>query len=99
MPGPGRAGFGMKNTVENPMKVLGKIIGYIFRYYKFRYILVLAMIVVTVLATVRGTMFMRTLIDDYILPMIGQENPDFGPLLAAITKIAIIEIRLTTAKS
>ncbi len=88
MPGPRRTNFGAKNTVENPMKVLGKIIGYIFRYYKFRYILVLAMIVVTVLATVQGTMFMRTLIDDYILPMIGQEKPDFGPLLAAILKVA-----------
>ena len=35
---------------------------------------------VSVLANVQGTMFMQTLIDDYIMPMLGQDNPDFGPL-------------------
>ena len=45
-------------------------------------------IFVGVLANVQGTMFMRDLIDSYITPLIGQENPDFGPLLAAILRVA-----------
>ena len=89
MPGPRPRNFGAKNTVEHPFKILGRILGYIFRYYKFQYIIVLAMIIISVLATVQGTLFLRTLIDDYIVPMLGQEKPDFGPLLGAIIKVAI----------
>ena len=33
-------------------------------------------------------MFTRTLIDSYITPMIGQPNPDFGPLLGAMARVA-----------
>ena len=89
MAGPRQQGFGMKSTVENPIKVLGTIIAYIFRYYRIRYIFTLVLIIVSVFSTVQGTMFMKTLIDDYIIPMIGAESPDFGPLIAAITRVAV----------
>ena len=39
------------------------------------------------LAQVRGTLFLQTLIDDYITPMIGSPDPDFGPLAAALLQI------------
>ena len=42
------------------------------------------------LTQVRGTLFLQTLIDDYILPLVGIENPDFGPLAAAIRGICVI---------
>lgn len=51
-------------------------------------VIVLICIVVSVLASVQGTMFTRTLIDDYIVPLIGQQNPDFSGLVAAITRVA-----------
>ena len=49
-------------------------------------------LVVSAVANVRGTLFMQTLIDDYITPMMGQENPDFGPLAGAILGIAMVYV-------
>ena len=46
-------------------------------------------IFITVLASVQGTWFMQTLIDSYILPLIGQADPDFSGLLHAIMRVAV----------
>ena len=79
--------------VENPGKLLKRILSYVFIYYRRHMILVAACIVVSVLANVQGTMFTRTLIDSYITPMVeqvkaGQTNPDFSPLLRAMARVA-----------
>ena len=50
-------------------------------------ILVVICILVTVFASTQGTMFMKTLIDTYIAPLIGGADPDFGPLLHAIARV------------
>ena len=80
---------GMKPTVENPGKIFKRLMSYIFKYYGFRMILVFIFIFVGVLANLQGTMFMKTLIDDYINPMIRDHSTDFGPLLKAITRTAV----------
>ncbi len=79
--------------VENPGKLLRRIFSYVFRYYGLQLIVVAACIVVSVFANVQGTMFTRTLIDAYILPMVeqvkaGQASPDFSPLLRAMARVA-----------
>ena len=79
--------------VENPGKLLRRIFSYVFRYYGLHLILVAVCIVVSVFANVQGTMFTRTLIDKYILPMVeqvkaGQGSPDFSPLLRAMARVA-----------
>ncbi|MBQ2627680.1 MAG: ABC transporter ATP-binding protein, partial [Eubacterium sp.] len=78
----------MKTTVENPMKVLGRLLAYVARNYRFHMILVFVLIVVGVLANVQGTLFTRTLIDDYITPLLKTQDPDFGPLAHAIMRVA-----------
>ena len=90
MPGPGvpRGARIPGKKVEHPFKLLGRTLKFVFRDYKFHFVIVLICIVVSVLASVQGTLFTRTLIDSYILPMIGQENPDFGPLAGAIGRVA-----------
>lgn len=75
--------------VENPGKVLKRLIGIIMRKYKFHMIFVFVCIIASVFANVQGTLFIQTLIDDYITPMIGQKNPDFLPLLSAIGRVAV----------
>jgi ATP-binding cassette subfamily B multidrug efflux pump len=57
--------------------------------YAVHCILVVICIFITVLASVQGTWFMQTLIDGYILPLIGQADPDFSGLLHAIMRVAI----------
>lgn len=91
MPGPGapRGARIPGKKVEHPFKLLGRTLKFVFRDYKFHFVIVLLCIVVSVLASVQGTLFTRTLIDSYILPMIGQTNPDFGPLAGAIGRVAI----------
>ncbi len=62
----------------------------ILKDYKWHCLGVALCIIGATLASVRGTLFMQTLIDDYIEPMIGVSNPDFAPLLTALSGIALI---------
>lgn len=78
--------------VKNPMKTLKRLIGIIMKKYKFHMIFVFIFMLMSVFANVQGTLFIQTLIDDYITPMIGQPNPDFTPLLMAIAKVTIFYI-------
>ncbi|MCD7841016.1 MAG: ABC transporter ATP-binding protein, partial [Lachnospiraceae bacterium] len=89
MPGPGsRPPRGVKPDVQNPGKLLARLMGYIFRDYKFHCIAVFILICLSVLANVQGTLFMKNLIDDYITPFLLTDNPDFGPLARAIGRVA-----------
>lgn len=75
--------------VKKPMQTLKRLIGIIMKKYKFHMIFVFIFILMSVFANVQGTLFIQTLIDDYITPMIGQPNPDFTPLLMAIARVAV----------
>lgn len=83
-----RKNMGPMPKVKNPMKTLRRLIGIIFKKYKFQMIIVFLCIIISVLSTVQGTLFIQNLIDDYITPMLGVKNPDFAPLLAAIGRVA-----------
>ena len=85
--GPGaRPPRGVKPQVKNPMKIFTRIMKYVLKDYTVHCIAVVIAIFVNVLANVQGTMFMKTLIDGYITPMLTQPDPDFGPLLHAILR-------------
>ncbi len=84
----GRHSRGPAPKVKNPMKLFKRLMAYVFKNYKAHCIVVFFCIVVNVLASIQGTMFLQTLIDDYIVPLIGAQNPDFSPLAKAIGKVA-----------
>lgn len=89
MAGPmGRPPRGMKPQVKNPGKLFMRLMRYVFRTYKWHYIAVIIMIFISVLANVQGTLFTQRLIDDYIAPLLVADAPDFGPLAAAILRVA-----------
>ncbi|MGN9020137.1 ABC transporter ATP-binding protein [Lachnospiraceae bacterium HCP1S3_C3] len=69
--------------------VFKRLMGYILKSYKWHLLIVVICIFVSVIANVRGMMFTKTLVDDYILPLIGSDNPDFSNLLMAIGKVAV----------
>ena len=85
--GPGR-NAGPRPKVENPGKVFKRILAYVMKQYKFQVILVLCCILLSVFAQVQGTLFMQTLIDSYILPLLAEKSNDFSGLLHAITRVA-----------
>lgn len=90
MPGPmgGRPPRGAKPTVANPGKVFKRIIGFVAKNYLPHCIVVLVCIALTVFSTIQGTMFMKTLIDQYIMPLMQQDIPDYTDLLHAIIRVA-----------
>ncbi|MBE5884126.1 MAG: ABC transporter ATP-binding protein [Lachnospiraceae bacterium] len=87
MPGPGRRGSMGGVKIENPGKIFKRLMKYVLKNYAVHYVFVILFIFGNVLASVQGTLFTQTLIDDYILPMIGQPNPDFSNLLQAIGRV------------
>ncbi len=87
-PGGPRGPRGPRPKLEDPMGMLRKMLGYTFKDYAVHWIVVVICIVTTVFASLQGTLFMRTLIDDYIVPLVGHENPDFSALAAAICRVA-----------
>ena len=74
--------------VENPGKTFKRLMKYILKDYGVAYAAVVVLIFISVLANVRGTLFTKTLIDDYITPLLAAEHPDFHPLAVAIGKVA-----------
>lgn len=69
---------------------LKRILGYVFHYYGWQFLMVVILIMVTAFCTVQSTLFTKTLIDDYITPMLGSANPDFGALAVRLAKLAAV---------
>ncbi len=67
-----------------------RLLKFVMQHYRFSFILVFACIIVSSVATLMSTLFTRTLIDDYILPLVGTTNPDFSPLAMALLKLAAV---------
>lgn len=88
--GRGARGMGPRPRLENPGRIFKRLCAASFGHYKLHMVFVCLGIFLSVLCTVRGTLFMKELVDVYILPMIGQKDPDFIPLRNAIIKMVII---------
>ncbi len=80
---------GPKPKLENPGKIFKRVMGYVGKKYKIQCIVVLICIIVSVLASVRGTLFTMTLIDNYITPMLESGSRDYSELLHAISGVAV----------
>ncbi len=87
--GPGRRNMGPAQRIEHPFKIIGQILKFMSRRYLPHLIIVLICIVASVFANVQGTWFMKSLIDDYIMPMIKFGSNDFSPLLGAMGRVAV----------
>ena len=72
------------------MPLLKRVLDIMLREYKVQFGLVVVLILGAALATLRGTLFMRDLVDVYINPMVGMESPDFGPLAHALLSLALV---------
>ncbi|MEE1012903.1 MAG: ABC transporter ATP-binding protein [Clostridia bacterium] len=74
-----------KNTKETFFRILSY-----FGDFKGQLLLVCLLVVISSGAGVVGTYFLKPIIDDYVVPMIGAQNPDFSGFLAILTVLAII---------
>ena len=89
MPGPRTAPRGQKLDLKANMGTIMRVLKYVCKRYGLQMAIVVVCIVITVLSNLQGTMFMQTLIDDYIMPMLKEHSNDFGPLLGAIGRVAL----------
>ncbi|MBQ8298578.1 MAG: ABC transporter ATP-binding protein [Clostridia bacterium] len=81
----GKRGFAGK--VQNPKETIKRLLSY-FKRYKFVMIIVVICIILSSLTNVANSLFIRKLIDDYITPLIGIQNPDFSNLIRALAFMA-----------
>ena len=75
---------------KNMGATLRRLIAYILKEYKWQCLLVALCILVSTVANIGGTLFMRNLIDDYILPFVNQTRPDLSPLFKALLVMAAV---------
>ena len=71
-------------------KLLRRVIQYMLHYYKVPFIIVIACILITAIATVVGATFPQTLVDDYIMPMLQNGSSDFSGLASDLIRLACI---------
>ncbi len=95
--GPGARRMRGGQGSRNPGKTLKRLLAYIWKDYKVHCVVVAICIAVSSLTGVVGNLFLRNLIDDYILPFLGDANPSFAPLLHALTVMACIYYAGTVA--
>ena len=77
---------------KDPVKTLKRLLAFIMKRYKFRYVIVLVCIAISSIVQVIGTMFMKSLIDDYIVPMVDGRIQTFQPLIEALATIACVYV-------
>ena len=88
MPKP-KGPHGPKPQIKNPGKLFARLMKFVLKNYWLHCLIVLICIFISVLANVQGTMFMKTLIDDYITPLLKNGGSDYAPLLHAMGRVAI----------
>ena len=78
-----------KMSLRQQVSAMKRVLGYLLRDYKFAFFIVVVCILGSALATLRGTLFMQSLIDDYIVPLTQAQTPDFSKLAAALVAVAL----------
>ena len=89
MSGP-RRGFTGGKKAKDAKGTMKRLLGYIVRGNQLRLAVVFILLLVSTVASVASSLFLKSLIDDYIAPLIGQAAPDFAPLFGALTVMACI---------
>lgn len=72
--------------------VFKRLLAYMIKNYKFSFFMVVICILITAVATMRGLLFVQSLVDDYILPLIQSSSPDFSLLAKALVGIAVMYV-------
>ena len=82
----------MKRSPVNRSHTVRRLMSYVGRGYGLRFLLVLVCILVSAIASVSGSLFLGSLIDDYITPLLAMDNPVFDGLLRAIIMMGCLYV-------
>lgn len=86
MPGPRKQSFAKPKNAKGTFR---RILKY-FKPYRGQLVLVLIGLLVSVAANIAGTFMLVPIINVYIIPWIGNENPDFTGLIGQLTVMAVV---------
>ena len=75
---------------QNDIKTAKRLLKYVTEKYKLQFILVFICILISAVATTAVSLSLRYLLDDFILPLIGQKQPDFAGLYKALSVLGCI---------
>lgn len=86
MPGPRKQSFAKPKNAKGTFR---RILKY-FKPYRGQLVLVLIGLLASVAANIAGTYMLKPIINDYIVPWIGNENPDFTGLIGQLAVMAAV---------
>ena len=69
---------------KDTLKTAKRLLKYVTETYKMRFILVFICILISSVATISVSLSLKFLLDDFIIPLIGQQSPDFTELYQAL---------------
>ncbi len=72
------------------IKTAKRLLGYVTGTYKVQFIVVLFCILISSIASISVSLSLRFLLDDFIIPLIGQQDPNYGELYMALTVLGTI---------
>ena len=81
---------GFHRATPQQRRVMGRLFAFVFRHYKFSILAVLVCIVVSSITSLFSTLFTRTLIDDFIVPLTQVANPEYASLLQALFRLGLV---------
>lgn len=77
---------------KGSIKVLGRAMKFMLKSYKFSFIIVVICILIQAITTLAGMLFIQSLVDDYISPMVKSGSNDYAPLARELVKLVCIYI-------
>lgn len=80
----------MSKPTVSPLKIFKRILSYATKQYKLRIIIVIVSIIISAATNAIGISFTKTLIDDYIAPLLSQQTPDYSNLARIIGLMALL---------
>ena len=81
-----------KRISKNDIKTAKRLLKYVTETYKFRFVLVFICILISAVASISVSLSLKFMLDDYIIPLIGQHNPNYTELYQALGVLACIFI-------
>ena len=85
----GRGARGPKPNIKDANKTIKRLMSYV-GHYKLQFIFVIFCIIISAYVNVRASMFIQTVIDDYVTPMLASGSADFTSFAVAISRMAVI---------
>jgi len=85
-----RAQAGFQRASREQRDVLLRMTAFVWRHYHWQMVTVLACIVVSSITSLVSSLFIRTLVDDYVVPLTQVENPEYASLAQTLFKLGLI---------